>query len=109
MGSIPQYVGTVLLKWLVMPAFLFGFCLTNYIPIKENGQPPYYMGAHFINDTAWECKPSHVKNLERSNNRYWDGFPIKAKNIIIIGEEIFLGYDDTQYAPKEKNYTDNNY
>ena len=60
------------------------------------------MGAHFINDATWECKPSQVKNLERSNNCYWDGFLIKAKNLITIGEEICLGYDDTQYAPKEK-------
>ena len=37
------------------------------IPIKENGQPQYYMVAHCINDATWEYKPSQVKNLELSN------------------------------------------
>ena len=72
------------------------------LPIEENGQPPYYMGAHFTNDATWHCKPDQVKNLERSNNCYWDGFIIKAKNLITIGEEICIGYNHTQYKPKSK-------
>ena len=59
------------------------------IPIMANDQAIYYMGAHFINDATWVCEPIQVKNLEHSDNYYWDLFLIMSKSLIIIGEEFF--------------------
>ena len=72
------------------------------IPIGKNGKPPYYLGAHFINDATWNCEPSQVQYLERSNNCYWDGFLIRAKTTITVGEELKLGYDISQYTHKPR-------
>ena len=80
-------------------AFKYGHFHT--VPIMDNGQPPYYIGAHLINNATWGCQPRQVKNLKRSNNCHWDQFLIRAKSLIKIGEELFLGYNDAQYTHEE--------
>ena len=67
------------------------------VPLSKDGIPSYYVGAHLINDATWECKETRIKYIERSNNCYWDGFVIKAKKLITVGEELKLAYDDHQY------------
>ena len=63
-----------------------------------NGELPYYMGAHFINDATFNCAKKHRLNLERQNNSYLEGLHIKAKARIEVGREIkFL-------CPRFNNY-----
>ena len=74
-----------------------------------NDQPPYYIGAHFINDATWDCESIKIKNLELSNNCYCDGFLIKARSLITIGGEVFWVMMIRSTRPRSKNSSDNNY
>mgnify|MGYP005726413809 FL=1 len=60
--------------------------LYHTVPLSKDGIPSYYLGAHFINDATWECKETRIKYIKRSNNCYRDGFVIKAKKLITVGE-----------------------
>ena len=73
------------------------------VPLSKDGIPSYYLGAHFINDATWECKETRIKYIKLSNNCYWDGFLIRAKKLITVGEELKLGYDENQYKKTKSN------
>ena len=62
------------------------------VPVRDNEMPPYYMGAHFINDATYNCEDSKRKNLERSNNCTLEGLLVKATGEIRRGEEIKVSY-----------------
>ena len=64
------------------------------VPVKDNEMPPYYMGAHFINDATYNCEDSKRKGLERSNNCRLEGLLVKARGEIRCGEEIKVTYDN---------------
>ena len=64
------------------------------VPVKDNEMPPYYMGAHFINDATYNCEDSKRKGLERSNNCRLEGLLVKARGEIRRGEEIKVTYDN---------------
>ena len=71
--------------------------LYHTVPLSKDSIPSYYLGTHFINDATWECKETCIKYIKHSINCYWDGFVIKAKKLITVGEELKLDYDDNQY------------
>lgn len=62
------------------------------VPVRDNEMPPYYMGAHFINDATYNCEDSKRKGLERSNNCTLEGLLVKARGEIKRGEEIKVTY-----------------
>ena len=62
------------------------------VPVGDNEMPPYYMGAHFINDATYNCEDSKRKGLERSNNCTLEGLLVKATGEIRRGEEIKVSY-----------------
>ena len=62
------------------------------VPKMANGELPYYMGAHFINDATFNCAQKYEKKLEHQNNSYLEGSHIKAKGTIEPGREIKFSY-----------------
>ena len=62
------------------------------VPVRDNEMPPYYMGAHFINDATYNCEDTKRKGLERSNNCTLEGLLVKARGEIRRGEEIKVSY-----------------
>ena len=62
--------------------------------------PPYYMGAHFINDATYNCEDSERKYLEHRNNCTLEGLLVKARGEIRRGEEIKVSYyGGTELSP----------
>ena len=64
------------------------------VPVKDNEMPPYYMGAHFINDATYNCEDSKRKRLEHSNYCTLEGLLVKTRGEIRCGEEIKVTYDN---------------
>ena len=62
------------------------------VPVGDNEMPPYYMGAHFINDATYNCEDSKRKYLEQKNNCTLEGLLVKARGEIRRGEEIKVSY-----------------
>ena len=62
------------------------------VPVGHNEMPPYYMGAHFINDATYNCEDTKRKGLERSNNCTLEGLLVKARGEIRRGKEIKVSY-----------------
>ena len=62
------------------------------VPVRDNEMPPYYMGAHFINDATYNCEDTKRKDLERSNNCTLEGLLVTANVEIRRGEEMKVSY-----------------
>ena len=62
------------------------------VPVRDNEMPPYYMGAHFINDATYNCEDSKRKGLECRNNYKLESLLVKIRGEIRRGEKIKVTY-----------------
>ena len=62
------------------------------VPVRDNEMPPYYMGAHFINNATYNCEDTKRKYLERRNNCTLDSLLVTVNVEIRRGEEIKVSY-----------------